>query len=65
MPIVEPNPDDSHEVIVLGFAAFELLKYVRNGNDHSIQASFIQTVMPGEMGDETAEYGTYASRLIL
>ncbi|MFD1039293.1 TadE/TadG family type IV pilus assembly protein [Virgibacillus byunsanensis] len=62
VPIIEQDPDDPKKVIVQGFAAFELMA----GYDgHAIQAKFIQTVTPGEIGDEISEYGTYASKLIL
>lgn len=62
VPIVEMHPTDPKKVIIVGFAAFELMA---DYDGHAIQAKFIKTVTPGEIGDETSDYGTYTSALIL
>lgn len=65
VPIIEDftsKNNGASEVTIIGFAAFKLLSFDKK--NHVIQAEFIKEVLPGEMGDVTTEYGTYASKLI-
>ncbi|MGJ7919808.1 pilus assembly protein TadG-related protein [Neobacillus sp. LXY-4] len=64
VPIVSKfGSGTSEKVTVLGFAAFELVGYDKN--DHAISAIFIRTILPGELGEGTTNYGTYTVELIL
>ncbi|MBB6453316.1 hypothetical protein HNQ94_001764 [Salirhabdus euzebyi] len=61
VPVVEPIDDENKLVKVIGFAAF---KITGEYSGHAIEGEFIQLVTPGEIGDNTSEYGTYTSKLI-
>lgn len=65
VPIVSEFGTGSNDpVTVLGFAAFRIENFYKEGNVFTIQATFIQTVLPGNIGTVVEEYGTYASQLI-
>lgn len=51
-------------VQVVGFAAFLVDQFVGNGNDNEVRGTFIKYVIPGKTGDNTGDFGLYASRLI-
>jgi hypothetical protein len=54
----------SEPVTVLGFAVFILEDYYKDKNVHTITATFVKKIGPGEMGDSTTNYGVYAVQLI-
>ncbi|WP_045518061.1 Tad domain-containing protein [Neobacillus niacini] len=49
-------------VTVEGFAVFKLTGYDKD--THTIKAEFQRKILPGEIGDETSDYGTFISKLI-
>ncbi|MGJ7919174.1 TadE/TadG family type IV pilus assembly protein [Neobacillus sp. LXY-4] len=54
----------SDPVTVLGFAVFILEGFYKDGNVHTIQATFVEEIKTGEMGEGSAEYGLYSVKLI-
>ncbi|QCJ44030.1 hypothetical protein FAY30_20145 [Bacillus sp. S3] len=63
---VQDEFDDSNgqdKVMVIGFAAFKVTGY--NKDTHQIDAEFQRMILPGEIGDETSEYGTFISKLVM
>ncbi|MBS8266575.1 hypothetical protein DYI25_19310 [Mesobacillus boroniphilus] len=65
VPIVsEFSQGSSDPVTITGFAAFRIDDFYKDRSVHTIKATFIKTVLPGEIGTVVEEYGTYASQLI-
>lgn len=63
VPIVSKFEGKNKEKVeVLGFVAFELIPPDKHSK--TIQGKLIRTVMPGDIGDISLEYGTYSSKLI-
>jgi hypothetical protein len=64
----QKDPDDefgntkSSTVTILGFAVFKLDSPPVAG--HTVNATFLKTILPGEIGETSKEYGTYTSMLI-
>ena len=65
VPIIESlEVNGRGEVLVVGFAAFFLEDIGGNGHENYVTGKFIQTVVLGDTGTGTANYGLYGSSLI-
>ena len=66
LPVIDGlNIDGRDEVTIVGFAAFYVENVSGNGNESFIDGRFIESVFPGDWGDDTvSDYGVYAAKLI-
>lgn len=63
VPIISDYGSGKSTVIVLGFAAFEIISL--SDDEKTINARFIEKVVPGEIGDVPIDYIPIVSKLIL
>ncbi|WP_045518059.1 Tad domain-containing protein [Neobacillus niacini] len=63
IPIISEFGSGKSTVMILGFAAFEILSL--SDDEKTINARFIEKIVPGEIGDVPIEYIPIVSKLIL